>query len=363
LLPFGERLPHVGDGRWVVGRPDGRIVALTPREGKSGHLVLRDARTGELVGPGLPLVPDGLTLGPDGRTCVGVVGLTWWVLDVSKGADLDSRKEVGREVRVSLAAGGRCLLVRRLDVLDRPEEKFSSPVIVRVWRLDERGKVQPLGPEVPLPDAFAAGVTWDGELLVTSMGNRLEVHEVASGELLRRESLPWGAGTLRGIGIGPEHLATYDDSGVRLWEWDGHRPRVVGPLLSCPQARAVVFSSDGRLLLARGEGGIWVWEVSTQKPLGLPLPAARAPATGQKRQGGPVRSWARFSGDGRHVLTGEDADVRLWPLPPQVDDQAAAVTLWVQLRSGMELIDDTPRSLDAATRQERRQRLEGLLGL
>jgi hypothetical protein len=363
LLPFGERLPHVGDGRWVVARPDGRVVALTPREGKSTHLVLRDARTGEVIGPGLPLLSDGLTLGPDGRTCVGGVGLTWWVLDVSKGADLDSRKEEGREVRASFAAGGRCLLVRRVDVLDRPEEKFSSPVIVRVWRLDERGKVQPLGPEVPLPDAFAVGVTWDGELLVTSMGNRLEVHEVASGQLLRRESLPWGAGTLRGVGIGPEHLATCDDSGVRLWEWDGHRPRVVGPLLSCPQARAAVFSSDGRLLLARGEGGTWVWDVATQKPLGLPLPAARSPATGQKRQGGPVRSWARFSGDGRSVLTGEDADVRLWPLPPRVADQATAVTLWVQLRSGMELIDDTPRSLDAATRQERRQRLEGLLGL
>jgi hypothetical protein len=42
-----------------------------------------------------------------------------------------------------------------------------------------------------------------------------------------------------------------------------------------------------------------------------------------------------------------------------VTDRAGAVALWVEARTGMELVgDDTARPLDEAARRDRQQRLE-----
>jgi hypothetical protein len=125
--------------------------------------------------------------------------------------------------------------------------------------------------------------------------------------------------------------------------------RPAGEPLWCPGVRTAAFSADGRVLLAVGARGVFLWDVGTRRPLGLPL----------RTDSPDTRAW--LAGDGRHVLTASGADVRLWPVPVPVADRAAAVRLCVELRTGMELAGDTPRPLDAAAIEDRRRRLEQLL--
>jgi hypothetical protein len=146
---------------------------------------------------------------------------------------------------------------------------------------------------------------------------------------------------------------------VRLWSWGGSKPpapstwvKAIDEPMPCPNGRAVAFSPNGSVLLAVGEQGVSFWDVGRRAPLGVPLRVGSA----------DTRSC--FSGDGKYVLTAAGKDVRLWRTPVPCANRHAAVTLWVELRTGQELgDDDNLQALDAAALKQRRQRLEQLLGL
>lgn len=67
-----------------------------------------------------------------------------------------------------------------------------------------------------------------------------------------------------------------------------------------------------------------------------------------------------FSPDGRSVLTGSaDRTAQFWDVPAPVEGTVERIVLWVQVLTGMELDDEgEAHPLDAATWQQRRQRLQ-----
>jgi WD40 repeat protein len=111
---------------------------------------------------------------------------------------------------------------------------------------------------------------------------------------------------------------------------------------------AVAFSPDSKTFAtASSDGTARLWDGTTAKPLGPPLPHPSA-----------VRAVA-FSPDGRTVLTGSvDGRARLWATPAPVAGDVEQIVLWTQVLAGMELDPaGVACVLDAQTWHQRRQRL------
>jgi hypothetical protein len=374
LLPYGERL-HVGENPRVAVREDGRPVELARDKGEKGRLILQDARTGEALGKVMTVPGETVSLAPDGRVLVAVQSPKWTIHDALTGARLASVTESGmvvKLVRVTFGADGRSLLVTRVK-LSESDEDSREEAWTRVCRLSrDRKQIEQSGPDIEVPRPWSpGGVSRDGQAVLTTQRNRIRLHDAASGNRLFETSLPWSAGDLRGAVVTSTQLATCDDDGVQLWTWASpsasggpSRPRTAGDRLPCPLARAPRFSPDGRLLMARGRQGTFIWDTTTRRMLGLPLRGGYSRPRSRTPEGSANWSWALFGGDGKHVITGDGGDVRLWRVPVAVDNLAEAVMLWVQLRTGLELDeDDTPQSLDDRTRRDRRKRFEEMLGL
>jgi WD40 repeat protein len=124
---------------------------------------------------------------------------------------------------------------------------------------------------------------------------------------------------------------------------------------------AVALSADGKLALTGGDDNVArVWDVATARPLGPPLRHPR-----------PVMGVA-FWPDGKTLLTadqtdfalfrrGEDMATRAWRLPEPVSGGPERLTLWAEVRTGLELRDSGEvRLLDADAWRQRKRKLEAL---
>jgi hypothetical protein len=137
---------------------------------------------------------------------------------------------------------------------------------------------------------------------------------------------------------------------ARLWEAGTGKP-IGAALQHQGVVVAVAFSPDGKTVLTAR-----LWEAGTGKPIGAAL----------QHQGDVVGAVA-FSPDSKTVLTGcidrregRDYTARLWRLP-QVTGDPERVALWAQVLTGIDLDEHGEAiALDAATWQQRRQRLERL---
>jgi WD40 repeat protein len=144
-----------------------------------------------------------------------------------------------------------------------------------------------------------------------------------------------------------KHLLTGSHDGTaRLWVVSTARP-ATAPLQHSRAVLAVAISPDGKTLLTGTDSKMHLWDAATGRPLGLPL-----------AQGS--RFWrVAFSADGKTCLASG------WPMrarvPQPLEGDIDRLTLWVQVRTGMELDESgTIAYLDAATWQKRKQRLEKL---
>jgi hypothetical protein len=107
------------------------------------------------------------------------------------------------------------------------------------------------------------------------------------------------------------------------------------------------------LLTGGGDRQAQLWDAATGKPAALPF--RHQDWIGQ----------AIFTPDGQTVLTASgDKTCRFWEVSPApVAGEAERLVLWTQVITGMEVEPSGPvRLLDAATWQQRRQRLQELGG-
>jgi eukaryotic-like serine/threonine-protein kinase len=240
------------------------------------------------------------------------------------------------------------------------------------------------------PDnVLSAAFSPDGEILLTGdSGGIARLWKVATGQLIGEPVAvfsPAGKVSLAGDGVatprsgnpatGPRPgvpsgryvmgVAFSPDGGTfltgggtpssgeaRLWETLTRKPtgRIFPHQLL---VRPVAFSPDGKAVLTGGgDNTVRLWDFATGRPIGATL------------QHDNWVSSAAFSPDGRFILTGSrDKTARLWETPAPLDGEAARISLWAEVVSGMELDQGGGvKLLDAETLRKRRLRLLELGG-
>jgi hypothetical protein len=139
---------------------------------------------------------------------------------------------------------------------------------------------------------------------------------------------------------------------ARLWETASGKP-IGPPLHHQGEVVAVALSADGKTALTGSrDNTARLWETATGKPIGPPL-----------RHQAALTAVA-LSADGKTALTGShDKTARLWNVPQPLRGEPERIMLWTQVITGLEVDElTTVRFLDAATWQERRDRLQKLGG-
>ncbi|HVS38151.1 MAG TPA: protein kinase [Gemmataceae bacterium] len=420
---IGRPMPHLGRIFAAAFSPDGKTV-LTGSEDRTAQLW--DAATGEPLGPALPHeeAPLAVAFSPDGKTfATASVDHKARLWDATTGDPEPRILRHGAEVQaVAFRPNGKMIAtgswdgkVQRWDPdtlqpigdplthNDRIESAAFSPdgkILLtggwdhkaRFWDADSGGTIAPTidhGDKI-----FTAAFSPDGERIVTT-GNdfKARLWKRSSGELLH--TLPhnkavWGAafspdgryvatggyeylarlwdadsGELRrtlphrgpvwGVAFSPDgktFISGCWDGTARLWDVDTGRRHTIS-LAHRGGVYAVTFSPDGRMVLtSSSDGTARLWGPLTGQVLGPPM----------THEGGVLA--AAVSPDGRTILTGgADRTARLWRAPIPMEGTPERVALWVQVITGMELdADGVVQWLDAATWEQRRQRLEALAG-
>src|SRR5207247_2223727 len=127
------------------------------------------------------------------------------------------------------------------------------------------------GTALPLGEKLrAAAFSSDGKTLITAEGKRIEFRQATTG---RPNRPPWEGreANLMMSDVDGKTLWTVARAGggsdiVQGWQLDTGKP-VGEPLRHPPGLAALAQSDDGRLILACGTEGVWLWEAATGKLL------------------------------------------------------------------------------------------------
>jgi WD40 repeat protein len=352
--PVGPPLAHTSHVTQVAFSPDGKTV-LTWSEDKT---VWRwEAATGKLLGRQKLAQDDEdwtVTFSPNGRTLLARGLKTARLWDVATGRPIGQPLEPVGEVRAwyektveGFSPDGRVVLTGGPD---------GS---ARLW---DAATGKPLGePFMHAGPVHAVAFSPDGKRALTGSGEgrgqrgEARLWDTARGQPLG-PPLPH-QGAVTAVAFSPDGktvLTGSRDGTARLWDATAGKPTQL-PLAHRAPVNVVAFSPDGKTVLIATEQTARLWDVTTGKPIGPPLPS-----TGTEPAGAMTGA---FRLDGKVVLTGTRDGARLWAVPAPAAGDAERITLWTQVLTGMELdADGSIRELDAATWQQRRQRLHELGG-
>jgi WD40 repeat protein len=298
--PLRAVLPHPGFVRGVAVSPDGQLL-LT---GCWDHTArLWKTSTGEPVGQPWPH-PDrvnAVAFSPVSRVaataCRG--GTVWlWDLDTGRPLDRGPMRHQDTVWSVAFSSDGKTLLTGSRDKM------------ARLWDVATGKQV---GPALPHGgEVFVAAFHPDGKSIVTAgQGAAPRVWE-AGGKGPPRDA-PWGQEDfwmMAALAFSPDGKTVLTGAGSGTAQrWDVSTGKPVGlPIEHQLGVWGVAFSPDGKSFATGGRDGlIRLWDAATGKPLGAPL-----------RHQDQVAGLA-FSPDGRSVLSASiDHTARLWDVRPAV---------------------------------------------
>jgi WD40 repeat protein len=121
-------------------------------------------------------------------------------------------------------------------------------------------------------------------------------------------------------------LATSHDNMVKLWDTATGK-QIGAPLQHVHKVDAIQFSPDGRRL-ATASRGVWLWELTTAKPLCEP-------------RGNDEATDVAFDSRGTKLAIASNlGNPRLWKVPAEVIEPADHVMLWAETLANARLADD-----------------------
>lgn len=321
----------------AVDSNHGRIVTGHQRETNTTFR-LRDAATGESLGPEFQCQGTGAHLGPNGKTVVTYHkdiaqlwdGFTGRRIKQSPMRDLHIFKWAFStdEFLDCDGAGGTQLWDLTTGQAKGPRFHIS---------LNENQKTSILALS---PDATA---------LLAFDGRKIGLLDPSKGRLIGElKSPPRG---VKDMTFSPDGKKALICAGDKVFLWDLATLEVLREHTHKGVLKAA-YSPDGQRLLAWGDNAARLYDAASGLYLGSPMQASS-----------PLRQ-TLFSPNGRLILTIHDHEVRLWPTPLSPANRAQGITLWVQILTGMEL-DPAERLvvLSPSEREARRVQFHELIGL
>jgi WD40 repeat protein/tRNA A-37 threonylcarbamoyl transferase component Bud32 len=356
--PIGPALQHKGRVQAVALSADGKTVLMVI---ETGGARLWDTVSGKPIGP--PLMHLSVEKGPKNEK--KVINTLYQIQSVA------------------LSADGKTALTGGMDNAARLWDTVTGKRI---------GPTLQIGPPLEHPRLGAVALSADGKTALTGSDAQAQLWDTATGKplgppLLHQEWIGavalsadgktaltgsqdktarlWDTATGKPIGLPLQHQGVVEavalsadgktaltgcrDKTARLWETATGKP-IGPPLEHQDMIRGVALSADGKTALT-GSSTARLWETATGKPIGGLL----------QHQG--FLHHVALSADGKTALTVSDGKTRLWHFPQPMRGDPERIMLWAQVITGLEVDELTAvRFLDAATWQQRRQRLQELGG-
>jgi WD40 repeat protein/tetratricopeptide (TPR) repeat protein len=325
LLRRAPRLEHVWGEPALLFltefSPDGRrvVTAGSAADGSAGLVNVWDAATGEAVLPPLRheapadrprrgALVTRVAFSPDGRRLASVSGDDLAVWDLESGRRLASARVAGDVSGLHFSPDGR----RVLTAWDRSISRDVYANEARVW---DAATGQPVTPVLEHGSGYSyyggdSAFSPDGRHVAVAVAG-VKVWDAATGRLVLFIDPPMGVSSAEYNPDGQWLLTGGHDGTARLW--DARTGQQAGEALKHdgPVSRAR-FSPDGRRVLSVARGAVHLWDVAGRRPLRTMRPPH-----------GSVHT-AAFRSDGLVILAECDDDtVRLW----DTDGGQAAPTL------------------------------------
>jgi WD40 repeat protein len=224
---------------------------------------------------------------------------------------------------------------------------------VILWHIPAGERIGEFRPPVPLDFLDASALSADGQTAAVVVDDDEVFFLNVAARKFEEQPLRHHQ-AIAALALSPDGrtlLTGCADGTAQLWDLATRTPSGA-PFKHEDKVTALAFSDDGKIVLTGSEDHTArLWDVATRRPIGPPL-----------RHDGEVGTVA-VSPDGRTVLSAAGRTARLWSVPAPVEGDRNRLALWTQVLTGLELDQDGDvRVLDAATWQERHQRLRELGG-